>query len=125
MDTNNTQTHETGFERRMVRSRSRNAKRWEEEPRREESVGFRRNPCCKGRDRDAKCEIRAVFLRASKGGTEREATEVGGRGRGVYDDVDGGLKGNERGMMQAWVRIVAKAGGWSLPTNRGKKGTKE
>lgn len=56
----------------------------------------------------------------------RERGYGGGReGDGGYDDMDGGLKGNEREMMQAWVRIVAKAGGWSLPTNRGKKGTKE
>lgn len=42
---------------------------------------------------------------------------------GEYDDVDGGLKGNERGMMQAWVRIVAKAGD-GLYRRTEKKGTK-
>lgn len=53
---------------------------------------FPPQPPPKGRrDRDARFEIRAVLL--GKGG------EGGG-----HDDVDGGLKGNERGMMEAWVR---------------------
>lgn len=31
-------------------------------------------------------------------------TTTRGEEEGGHDDVDGGLKGNERGMMEAWVR---------------------
>lgn len=64
--------------------------------------------------RDTKCEIRAVFLGPLKRG------RGGDRGE-EHDGVDGDLKGNERGMMQAWVRIAAKAGDGLCPTDRGKK----
>lgn len=60
------------------------------------------------RDRDAGSEIQAVFLGTLEG--KREDRSYGGEWEEGHDDVDGGLKGNERGMMQAWVRIAAKAG---------------
>lgn len=59
------------------------------------------------RDRDARSEIQAVFLGTLKG--KREDRSYGGEREEGHDDVDGGLKGNERGMMQAWVRIAVKA----------------
>lgn len=56
-------------------------------------------PLEEGRDRDVRCERFFCGLQgAGGGGGER------------HDGVDGGLKGNERRMMQAWVRIAAKAG---------------
>lgn len=54
--------------------------------------------------RNAKCEIQAFFLKLSKRGYS------GARGGEGHDRMDGdGLKGNERGMMQTWARIVMKA----------------
>lgn len=73
------------------------------------------------REKRLRCEIRNVrserfFLGSSKGG-RRYGDE---RGEG-HDDVDGGLKGNECRMIQAWVRNRGEGRGWSLPTNREKK----
>lgn len=82
------------------------------------------------RDRDAGSEIQAVFLGTLKG--KREDRSYGGEREEGHDDVDGGLKGNERGMMQAWVRIAVKAGDGRLcrrergrKERRGRKGTGE
>lgn len=85
--------------------------------------GVGRNPRWKGGKtemRDTRYEIRMVFLGTLKEGRGAEATGAEEEREG-YDDVDGSLKGNERGMMQAWVRIAAKAGDGLLPTNRDKK----
>lgn len=69
------------------------------------------------RDRDARSEIRAVLLGTLKGG--------GGRVEGGHDDVDGGLKGNERGMMQAWVRGSRRRQGMVSADRREPEGKKK
>lgn len=75
------------------------------------------------RDRDAGSEIQAVFLGTLEG--KREDGSYGGEREEGHDDVDGGLKGNERGMMPGVGEDRGEGRGWpSLPTGTWKKGTK-
>lgn len=120
-----TQTHETGFERRMVKSCNLVVEKIGGRiTKREESVGFYRNPRCKGREtemRDTRYE-----MRDPNNFFEVEGGRGYGRRKEGYDDcVDGDLKGNERGMMQAWVRIAARRQGMVSANEQGKRERKD
>lgn len=102
-----TQIHETGFKRRMVKSRSREGRRKNHEERERSQLVSTATPAA--REERLRCEIRDV--RNASPSSFSEALEGGrgyggGRGEG-HDGVDGDLKGNERGMMQVWVKIAA------------------
>lgn len=73
------------------------------------------------REERPRCEIRNARSERFFWGPEKRGR--GGTGGEEHDGVDGDLKGNERGMMQAWVRIAAKAGDARRTEEKRNEGT--
>jgi len=95
----------------------------EEESQREKSVGFYRNPRCKGGEtemRDTRCEMRDPndFSEDFEGGRGYDR-----RGEG-YDGVDDDLKGNKRGNDAGVGKDRSVKAGDGLCQRTRKKGTK-